>query len=71
MHRALLIVIIGLVIAGAVLALAQMWLAVLSWEIFVKAMVTIAVLVTALGLVLALKSDLAENKKLKDENYLD
>lgn len=72
LHRILLIAIITMVILGALLTILMLWApAIVGAELFFKLIVTLGILVVLAGLVLILKADLAENKKLKDENYLD
>ena len=71
MHKTLLLIIIGLIILGAVLTIAQLWIPMLSWDVFIKAILTIVIIVVVLGLVMVLKTDLGEHKSLKEDNYLD
>jgi len=71
MHKTLLLIIIGLIILGAVLTITQLWVPVLSWDIFIKAIITILIVVVVLGLLMVLKNDLGEHKNLKDDNYID
>ena len=71
MHKTLLLIIIGLIILGAVLTITQLWVPMLSWDIFVKAIITILIVVVVLGLLMVLKNDLGEHKNLKDDNYID
>jgi uncharacterized PurR-regulated membrane protein YhhQ (DUF165 family) len=71
MHKTLLLIIIGLIILGAVLTIAQLWVPMLSWDIFIKAIITILIVVVVLGLLMVLKNDLGEHKNLKDDNYID
>jgi hydrogenase/urease accessory protein HupE len=71
MHKTLLLIIIGLIVLGALLSITQLWVPVLSWGIFIKAIITIAIVVVVLGLLMVLKTDLGEHKSLKDDNYLD
>ena len=71
MHKSLLITIIGLVILGSVLTIIRVWWTILSWDFYIKAIITIAILVILLGFVMVLKIDLGQHKKLKDDNYLD
>lgn len=71
MHKTLLLIIIGLIILGALLSIAQIWFSLLGWDIFIKAVITIMIIVVMLGLVMVLKNDLGEQKKLKDDNYID
>ena len=61
----------GLVVAGAVVALLQLWLGLFDPDVFVKTMITFGVLlalVVAWNLVLRERSDLA---RLRDKSKLD
>lgn len=71
MHKTLLLIIIGLIVLAALLGITQLWVPLLSWDIFAKAMITILIVVVVLGLLMVLKNDLGEHKNLKDDNYLD
>lgn len=71
MHKTLLLIIIGLIVLAALLGITQLWVPLLSWDIFAKAMITIVIVVVVLGLLMVLKNDLGEHKNLKDDNYLD
>lgn len=71
MYRVLLITIIIMVCSGAGLCIAQLWLNIIPWDIFIKTLITLGILTVLAGLVLVIKSDLAQHKKMKDENYLD
>lgn len=64
-------VIITLIVAVATLVIAQMWLPFISTNIFVKILITFGVVIFVLSLIIAIKSDLGSEKKLKDQNYLD
>lgn len=71
MNRYLLIILVVLVAAGALLTVAQVWGLGLGWDVYIKAVMTIGILVLLLAFLLVVKSDLGEHKKMKDENYLD
>lgn len=58
------------VILSAVV-LGQLWFTFLSDDVFVKVIVTIVVLGVLVSFILAVSSDMAEDKKLKDDNYID
>ena len=61
----------GLVVAGAAIALLQLWVGLLDPEVFVKTMITFGILmalVVAWNLVLRERRDLA---KLRDKSKLD
>lgn len=67
----MLITIIALLVIGAVLTIIQIWVPLFSWATYIKIAVTLGIIAVALGLVMVLKADLGENRKMKDENYLD
>lgn len=71
MYRILLISIIIMVCIAAILCIAQLWITIMPWDIFVKTLITLGILTVLAALVLVIKSDLAQHKKMKDENYLD
>lgn len=71
LHRIFMITLIVLVVGGAGLGILQMWTGFMPWDVFVKAEITLGVLVILLAFLLVMKADLGEHKKLKDENYLD
>ena len=64
-------IILGCVLLGAVLIVAQIWGVILSGEIFFKILMTLGVVIVVSGLVVIIKSDLGSAKDLKDNNYLD
>lgn len=71
MHKNLLYAVIGCVIAMAALTIIQIWGSILSWDVFVKLIGTLGIVVLVAGFLLVVKSDFGEHKKMKDENYLD
>lgn len=71
MYKKVLAAIIGLIIAGALLTIGQIWGPLFSGDIYYKMIVTLGIIVIILGLILAISSDLGQHKKLKDDNYLD
>lgn len=71
MNRYLLILLVILVALGALLTLGQVWGIGLSWDIYIKAVITVGILVLLIAFLLVVKSDLGDHKKMKDENYLD
>lgn len=58
-------------VTSAGLVLDQIWFQMLPWDIFIKAEISIVILALLNGFFILLRADLAQNKKLKDENYLD
>lgn len=71
MHRFLLFSIIGLVLLGTVITLGQIWASFIGWDIYIKAMVTIGILVLVLAFLMVVRSDFGSQEDLKDNNYLD
>ncbi len=70
-HRALVLGLIGLVLLGAALIIMSIWGIAIDATTLWKLLATIGVLILLLGFLLVVKSDFAEHKRLKDENYLD
>jgi hypothetical protein len=70
MNRALLITLIGLVMAGAALIILEIW-GVSFGELLFKLLGTIAVLILLVGFLMVVKLDFGEHKRLKDQNYID
>jgi len=71
MNRILLITIVVLVALGALLTVGQIWGLGLDFDLYIKAVITIGILVLLIAFLLVVKSDLGDHKKMKDENYLD
>ena len=71
MHQTLLKAIIIMVCVGVLLFIAQIWLTIMPWDMFFKAIITLGVLTLLAGFILVIKSDLGSYKKMKDDNYLD
>lgn len=70
MQRSLLLILIGLVIAGAALIILSIWGVDLGAALF-KILATIGVLVLLVGFLMVVKMDFGEHKRLKDENSID
>jgi len=71
MEKWLVNVIGGASVLLAVIFLIQIWFDALDSALFGKVTVTGIVIAIVAGLVITLKDDFFENKRLKDENYLD
>lgn len=71
MHKTLLTAIVGLVIASALLTVAQIWGFGIGWDTYIKLIITLGIAVLVLAFVMIAKADLGDHKKMKDENYLD
>lgn len=64
-------IILGCILIGAVLILTQIWGLFLSTTLLLKILATLGVIIIVSGLFLIIKSDLGNQKDLKDTNYLD
>lgn len=71
LHNALLYALVGLVSGGVLLVLDQIWLHIVPWDVFLKMLISIAILTALAGFLMIVRADFSQNKKLKDENYLD
>ena len=69
-QRALSLFLVALAVAAALIIILHIWGVDLG-ALFYKLLGTIGVLAVLAGFVLAVKSDFAEHKRLKDENFLD
>lgn len=63
--------VVGTVLATAAVALLQMWFHIFDALIFWKLLVTLVVVGVSISLVIALKQDLGDEKKMKDDKYVD
>ncbi len=63
--------IVGVVVASAAVAIIQMWFDLFSDAVFIKLLATFVILGLAAAFVAAVKQDISEEKKLKDDKYLD
>ncbi len=71
LHDALIYALIAMAVGTVALILDQVWLRVVPWDIFVKLCVSIVILGALDVFLILVRTDFAQNKKLKDENYLD
>lgn len=69
--QALVKSIVVLTIFGAALVLAQIWLNLFETVVFVKLLVTLLIVGGVVTFIIAVKSDMSDEKKLKDDKYLD
>lgn len=70
-EKGLVMVIGGVSTALAAMFIAQIWFDALGGILFGKLTTTGIIIAVLAGLIITLKDDFFENKKLKDENYLD
>lgn len=71
LHSFLLYAFITLLVLTGILTLTQIWFPLFGWDIFFKLIASIVIIGIILGLLIALKADLGQHKKMKDDNYLD
>ncbi|MBX2833673.1 MAG: hypothetical protein KTR28_01745 [Micavibrio sp.] len=71
MHKNLMYALIAIVALGAIMTIAQIWLMFMSWDIYIKLIITLGILGVLIGFLLVVKIDFAEHKRLKGDNYLD
>ncbi|MAZ76766.1 MAG: hypothetical protein CMH31_05630 [Micavibrio sp.] len=70
-ERSLVMIIGGVSTALAAMFIAQIWFEALGGILFGKLTTTGIIIAVLAGLIITLKDDFFENKRLKDENYLD
>lgn len=64
-------VLIGTVLLAALLTVGQIWMTLMTWDIFFKAIGTLAIIFVVTGFLMVVGHDFGSKKNLKDENYLD
>jgi predicted phage tail protein len=69
--RILLAIVVGCVICVAVLAVAQMWFSPFPAEVFWKILMTLGIIGGVAGLLIAIQQDISDDKKLKDDKFID
>ena len=67
----LLLGLVALTGLATVLVTAQIWTQVLEWHVFLKIMGSIGIVIFLTGFLLAVAEDFGNNKRLKDQNYVD
>lgn len=63
--------IIGIVVVGVALILVQMWFSPFQWFTFWKILATLGLLGGLVSFFIAVKQDITEEKKLRDDKYLE
>jgi len=71
LHRALVLSLIGLVVAGGVLIILSIWGVALGPDVLFKLLATIGILILVVGFLLVVRMDFGEHKRLKDNNFID
>jgi len=70
-RKALLFGLVGLSLGAVILMLAQIWVQLLAWAIFVKIIATMGIALILIGFLIAVAEDFGGNKRLKDNNFID
>lgn len=68
-HLVKSLIVMAIILSAVVLG--QLWWSLLSDAVFVKTIATIVVLGVLVSFIIAVSSDMSEEKSLKDDNYLD
>jgi len=63
--------IIGVVVLCAALVLVQMWVPIFDTTVFWKLIVTQVIVGSVASFIIAVKQDMTDDKKLKDDKFLD
>ena len=63
--------ILGVVVAYAVILLAQLWFTLFPWDIFIKISITVGVLLLVAGAVVIIRKTISEETDLKKDKYLN
>lgn len=71
MHKLMLYLLVAMVVIATILILLQIWMSLMSWDVFIKVMITLGIMILLFGFLMVVGADLGQHKKLKDENYLD
>lgn len=67
----LLLGLVALSVVGSGLLTLQIWVQMFQWDIFLKLIGTLGVVVVLLGFLVAVAEDFGTNKRLKDNNFVD
>lgn len=59
------------VILACILSLEQIWFSAIAHDIYLKALVTLAILFGITGAIIVMRVDFSSNKDLKDKNFLE
>lgn len=71
LHRALVIILIGLVVLGAALVVMSIWGLFIDGGLLFKLLSTIGILILVIGFLLVVRMDFGEHKRLKDNDFID
>jgi hypothetical protein len=64
-------VIFALIAASAALGLLQLWLSLFSGAVFLKISITLGVIITLLGVFYLVQKEFRDEKKMRDDGYVD
>ncbi len=71
MNNMMLKILVGTVLLAALLTIGQIWISLMSWDVYMKAVGTLAIVFVVTGFLMVVGHDFGSKKNLKDENYLD
>lgn len=71
MQTALLKIIMSIAVVAAIVAIIQIWAPFLDSVIFWKILMTLGIVGLVAGFLIVVQLDFSENKRLKDDNYID
>lgn len=71
LHNKLLLVICAIVALCGLLTIGQVWGPLMAWDLYFKILVTAGIVAVVCGFLIVARGDMAEKKKMKDDNYLD
>ena len=58
-------------VIAALLSIVQIWVMILPWDVFVKILITLAIVFVLVGFLMVMVNDFGNKKKLKEDNYID
>lgn len=65
------IITLGLLVAWVLLAIVDMWFDVVSWAVFIKLTITLALLAVVALVIAIAKREYVDDEKLKKDKYID
>ena len=71
MYRNLMLLIFGATVIAGAISILQIWFTIFTWDVFVKFLLTIGILVVLAAFALIVRGDIEQHKTLKDNHYID
>ena len=65
------IITVSLLVIWVLLAILDMWFDIMSWEVFIKLTITLGLLAVVALVIAIAKREYVDEKKLKDDKYID